>query len=97
MICGTSSCHMLVSNPFFVPGIQGPYARVLLPNHWLLKLGQSATGKLLDDIIQTRPSYQKIKERVIAASQDAFKSLTEELSEILRRIVNGSMATLTEV
>ena len=88
---------LVVSNPLFVPGIWGPYAHVLLPNHWLLEAGQSATGKLLDHIIQTHPSYQKIKERLAAASQDAFKSVPEELADILRRIAAEKLTTVGQL
>ncbi|KAM9542215.1 FGGY carbohydrate kinase domain-containing protein isoform 3-T8 [Guaruba guarouba] len=48
MICGTSSCHMGVSEtPIFVPGVWGPYFSAMVPGLWLNEGGQSATGKLL--------------------------------------------------
>ncbi|XP_007901884.2 FGGY carbohydrate kinase domain-containing protein isoform X2 [Callorhinchus milii] len=48
LICGTSSCHMGISeNPIFVPGVWGPYYSAMVPGFWLNEGGQSATGKLV--------------------------------------------------
>jgi len=52
LICGTSSCHMAVSpGPRFVPGVWGPYFSAMLPALWLNEGGQSATGSLLDHVV----------------------------------------------
>jgi FGGY-family pentulose kinase len=52
MIAGTSSCHMAVSpDPRIVPGVWGPYYSAMLPGFWLNEGGQSATGALLDHIL----------------------------------------------
>nr|XP_048715585.1 FGGY carbohydrate kinase domain-containing protein isoform X3 [Caretta caretta] len=48
VICGTSSCHMGISDaPIFVPGVWGPYYSAMVPGFWLNEGGQSATGKLV--------------------------------------------------
>lgn len=52
MIAGTSTCHMAVApQPRFIPGIWGPYPGAMLPGLWLNEGGQSATGALLDHIL----------------------------------------------
>lgn len=61
MICGTSTCHMAVSqNPLFVPGVWGPYYSAMVPGLWLSEGGQSATGRLLDHVIQSHPATPSI-------------------------------------
>jgi FGGY-family pentulose kinase len=58
LVGGTSSCHMAVSvEPTFVPGVWGPYFSAMIPGLWLNEGGQSATGNLIDHIIQTHPAY----------------------------------------
>ncbi|KAG9471519.1 hypothetical protein GDO78_014505 [Eleutherodactylus coqui] len=52
LICGTSSCHMAISEePIFVPGVWGPYYSAMVPGFWLNEGGQSATGKLVSTCI----------------------------------------------
>lgn len=73
---------MLSTNePIFVDGVWGPYSGVLLPNRWVLEGGQSAVGKLLDHIIESHPSYNGLKKRVLD-----LKSIPDELIAILNRM-----------
>lgn len=65
MICGTSTCHMAVSeNKIFVDGVWGPYYSAMIPDLWLNEGGQSATGKLLDHVIDTHPATLLIKKKL---------------------------------
>ncbi|XP_058056176.1 FGGY carbohydrate kinase domain-containing protein isoform X1 [Anopheles bellator] len=58
IICGTSSCHMsLTESPVLAPGIWGPYKHAIIPGLYLNEAGQSATGVLIDHILQTHPCY----------------------------------------
>uniref|UniRef100_A0A3Q1GVL3 FGGY carbohydrate kinase domain-containing protein n=1 Tax=Acanthochromis polyacanthus TaxID=80966 RepID=A0A3Q1GVL3_9TELE len=53
MICGTSSCHMAISErPLFVPGVWGPCLSAMVPDMWLNEGGQSATGRLVMSMLQ---------------------------------------------
>jgi ribulose kinase len=53
LIAGTSSCVMWFSKmPDFVPGFWGPYLGAALPELWVGEGGQSATGALLDHLLQ---------------------------------------------
>ncbi len=52
MIAGTSTCHMAVSaQPRAIPGVWGPYFGAMIPGLWLNEGGQSATGALLDHVL----------------------------------------------
>lgn len=65
LICGTSTCHMAVSsNPVFTTGIWGPYFSAMVPNMWLNEGGQSATGKLIDHIIDSHPATKEIEKKL---------------------------------
>lgn len=45
----------------FSPGVWGPYYNAMVPGMWLNEGGQSATGKLIDFIINTHPATKKIQ------------------------------------
>ncbi|XP_062543115.1 FGGY carbohydrate kinase domain-containing protein [Armigeres subalbatus] len=61
IICGTSSCHMSITEaPIMAPGIWGPYKNAIIPNLYLNEAGQSATGVLMDFVLQTHPSYGQL-------------------------------------
>lgn len=65
LICGTSTCHMAVSEtPTFTPGVWGPYFSAMVPGMWLNEGGQSATGKLLDHLIETHPATNGVKAKI---------------------------------
>jgi len=52
VIGGTSTCHMAVSpKPRPIGGVWGPYFGAMMPGLWLNEGGQSATGALLDHVL----------------------------------------------
>lgn len=53
LIGGTSSCHMAVApEQRKIAGVWGPYFSSMVPGLWLNEGGQSATGALVDHIIE---------------------------------------------
>src|SRR5690606_20923682 len=57
LIGGTSSCIVSLSaDPKPGRSLWGPYYEAVLPGHWLVEGGQSATGALLDHIVRMHAS-----------------------------------------
>ncbi|KAJ8681215.1 hypothetical protein QAD02_017002 [Eretmocerus hayati] len=82
LICGTSTCHMAVSeNEIFVNGIWGPYYGAMVPGFWLNEGGQSATGKLLDHVIDTHPASERVKRKL-----QSNQHIQEYLQDLLEKI-----------
>jgi FGGY-family pentulose kinase len=61
MIAGTSNCHMALSRePRRVPGVWGPYLGAVWPGWWLNEGGQSATGAVLDHLLDWHAAAQTL-------------------------------------
>ncbi len=87
LIGGTSSCHMAVaSQPRFVPGVWGPYFSAMIPGLWLNEAGQSATGALIDHVVQTHAAYPALE----AASRQAGQSIYQALNARLEGLAAGA-------
>jgi len=48
----------------FVEGVWGPYYSAMVPGYWLNEGGQSATGKLIDYLIESHPATAQIKAKI---------------------------------
>ena len=84
LIGGTSSCHMAVSTePRFIDGIWGPYYSAMVPGMWLTEGGQSATGALIDHVVQTHARARELTadaERRGATVYDVLNDRLEALA-----------------
>ncbi len=70
LICGTSTCHLTCSpTPVFCPNVWGPFYDVLGTELWVSEGGISASGKLLDYLIETHPAYPELQTKAAAATQ----------------------------
>lgn len=86
LICGTSSCHMAVSaGPSFVPGVWGPYYSAMIPGMWLNEGGQSATGSLIDHVVQSHARAADLT----AAAANAGRSVYELLNDRLHALAES--------
>ncbi|XP_055619037.1 FGGY carbohydrate kinase domain-containing protein isoform X2 [Toxorhynchites rutilus septentrionalis] len=95
IICGTSSCHMsLTEAPILAPGIWGPYKNAIIPNLYLNEAGQSATGVLLDYILQTHPCYTELREEH-GSNNNIYTFLNEFLCDLCERKKMRSVHMLT--
>lgn len=83
LISGTSSCHMAVSRePRFVPGIWGPYYNAMIPGLWLNEGGQSATGALIDHVIDSHARGHELREEAESLGLTVYALLNDRLNEL---------------
>lgn len=87
LIGGTSTCHMASSRePRFVPGVWGPYASAMIPGLWLTEGGQSATGALIDHVIQTHARGAELTEEARKRGSNVYTLLNERLDALSLRV-----------
>lgn len=83
LIGGTSSCHMAVSRePRYVPGVWGPYFSAMIPEMWLTEGGQSATGALIDHIIQAHARGAELKAEAGRRGVSVYEMLNERVAAL---------------
>jgi len=83
LIGGTSSCHMAVSpDPRFVEGIWGPYFSAMVPGWWLTEGGQSATGALIDHVIQSHARAADLSVDAKARGTTVYALLNDVLDRL---------------
>ncbi|XP_031557466.1 FGGY carbohydrate kinase domain-containing protein-like isoform X2 [Actinia tenebrosa] len=85
LVCGTSTCHMAISEkPMFVKGVWGPYYSAMVPGLWLNEGGQSATGKLIDHLVENHPAYREVQEFAKTKGTSTY----EELNRVVIHLSN---------
>ncbi|XP_066181506.1 FGGY carbohydrate kinase domain-containing protein isoform X2 [Sylvia atricapilla] len=90
MICGTSSCHMGISEtPIFVPGVWGPYFSAMVPGLWLNEGGQSATGKLIDHVVRGHVAFPELEAKAAASAHSIYTYLNSHLDLIKKSLPVG--------
>ena len=83
LIGGTSSCHMAVANePRWINGVWGPYYSAMIPGMWLTEGGQSATGALIDHVLQSHARYAELESQASAKGSTVYALLNERLAEL---------------
>lgn len=86
LIGGTSSCHMgSAPAPRFVPGVWGPYFGAMMPGMWLAEGGQSATGALLDFVIENHAYEPKLHQQALESSLTIYELLNLKVEELRKK------------
>ncbi|HMJ12894.1 MAG TPA: FGGY-family carbohydrate kinase, partial [Polyangiaceae bacterium] len=86
LIGGTSSCHMAVSRePRYPGGIWGPYYSAMIPGLWLTEGGQSATGALIDHVIDSHASGAELRAEASRTGTTAYALLNARLERMSER------------
>jgi len=97
LIGGTSSCHMAVSDqPRFIRGIWGPYYSAMIPGTWLTEGGQSASGALIDHIIDAHSASAPLRAEAKREGRSIYELLNAELEELAKSRGVEFPAALTE-
>ncbi|KAM7477034.1 hypothetical protein LguiB_024277 [Lonicera macranthoides] len=97
LVCGTSTCHMAVSrSKLFIPGVWGPYWSAMVPEYWLTEGGQSATGALLDYIIENHVASPHLANRAASQRISMFELLNKKLESIMHEQGSPFLASLTQ-
>lgn len=91
-IMGTSACIMATTRePYFVPGVWGPYYSGMVPEFWLNEGGQSAAGAAIDHLLKSHPGFGEVG----AAARNEGLDLIEYLERrIIARSGDASRAAL---
>ncbi|KAG0199765.1 hypothetical protein BGX28_007005 [Mortierella sp. GBA30] len=99
LICGTSSCHLIMSNkPIMVPGVWGPFHGVMLPDMWVGEGGQSSTGQLIEYITKSHPAYNEAMNnaQLTAPSISIYEYLNGHIETIAKAQALPNIAYLTK-
>jgi FGGY-family pentulose kinase len=96
LIGGTSSCHMAVSRkPLFIHGIWGPYFSAMIPGLWLTEGGQSATGALIDHIIESHWASEGLRTEAKRSDTTVYDLLNARLEALALATHTKHRAELT--
>ncbi|RDX82059.1 FGGY carbohydrate kinase domain-containing protein [Mucuna pruriens] len=97
LVCGTSTCHMAVSrSKLFIPGVWGPFWSAMVPEYWLTEGGQSATGALLDHIIENHVSSPHLANQAASQKISVFELLNKMLETMMVERNLSFVSALTE-
>ncbi|KAH7671758.1 FGGY carbohydrate kinase pentulose kinase protein [Dioscorea alata] len=97
LVCGTSTCHMAVSeSKLFIPGVWGPFWSAMVPEYWLTEGGQSATGALLDHLVENHKAAPLLSNRAAAQHISLFELLNKILESMVHEVKVPFLSALTE-
>ncbi|OWM89262.1 hypothetical protein CDL15_Pgr010549 [Punica granatum] len=97
LVCGTSTCHMAVSqSKLFIPGVWGPFWSAMVPEYWLTEGGQSATGALLDYVIENHVASSILANRAASQKISLFELLNKMLEAMVQDHNSPFLAALTQ-
>jgi FGGY-family pentulose kinase len=89
-VFGPSSSHLALSrSPHFVEGVRGPFKDAMIPGLWLNEGGQSATGSLIEFIIQSTGRYDIITAEARGRGVSIYDYLNSVVADTKQRDMEG--------
>lgn len=86
LIGGTSSCHMAVSpDARYIEGVWGPYYSAMIPGLWLTEGGQSATGALIDHVIESHACAAELHAEAKANNTTVYDLLNARIDALAQK------------
>ncbi|CAM6107179.1 unnamed protein product [Calypogeia fissa] len=83
LVCGTSTCHMAVTKKkVFIPGVWGPYWSAMIPDYWLFEGGQSATGALLEHLVESHSISPALANKAALQKISVYEILNNSLDNL---------------
>lgn len=73
----------ITREPLYVDGIWGPYFSAMFPNTFLNEAGQSASGHLLDFVIESHPAYSTLKNNFLTKVE-----IVKHLNDLTKQMTN---------
>ncbi len=96
LIGGTSTCHMAASRePRFIDGVWGPYYSAMVPGFWLTEGGQSATGALIDHVIDSHVRSPALHAQAEARGTTVYALLNAVIAKLARQVEFPALLTDT--
>ncbi|KAJ4953932.1 hypothetical protein NE237_030764 [Protea cynaroides] len=97
LVCGTSTCHMAVTqSKAFIPGVWGPFWSAMVPEYWLTEGGQSATGALLDYVVENHVAAPHLANRAASQKISIFELLNRILESMMDDLKAPFLSALTK-
>ncbi|KAJ5329841.1 hypothetical protein N7452_010231 [Penicillium brevicompactum] len=97
VVAGTSTCHLAMSkDERFVNGIWGPYRDVLFPGAYLAEGGQSATGELIRQVVESHPAYREAKEAAEKSGTHIYDFMNDYLQKEAKELQVAHVAQLAK-
>jgi D-ribulokinase len=91
-IMGTSACIMATTRePYFVPGVWGPYFSGMVPGFWLNEGGQSAAGAAIDHLVRSHPAYNETVAAAYAAGMEVLEFLERRIVSRTTRLGEAAL------
>lgn len=83
LICGTSNCHMIISQqPKYIPGVWGPYYGAMYPGWWLNEGGQSAAGSLVEWTLRQSEHWLALNDEAVALGCSPYSLLNQRVEQL---------------